>query len=140
MLFKRSFDQAPVGAAMVKIDGHFERANKKMCEILGYSEKELKKLTFLELTHPEDRQYSINKFKSLTVMDIDQFQFDTRYTRSTGEIIWTRLSVRMMNDINTNKPLYFLPIIEDITDRKLAEEELDNIFNMTKEGPLSRAL
>ena len=48
------FNQAAVGIAIANLDGHFEQANHRFLEILGYSLSELKELTFLAITHPDD--------------------------------------------------------------------------------------
>ncbi len=132
-LFMRTFDQAPVGAAIVNMEGGFERVNEKLCHILGYKEEEFNELTFSDITHPDDRTEGIEQAKAPGPGETDKYLADKRYIRKDGDIIWAQLSLRMIHD-STGKPLYFLPMLEDITDRKLAEEELDNLFNMTTEG------
>jgi PAS domain-containing protein len=77
--------------------------------------------TFLEITHPDDAAASLDQVKSLARDEIDQYQIDKRYIRKDGETVWVRLWVRLMKDAQ-GKSLYFLPMMEDITAHKQAEE------------------
>lgn len=121
--FRRTFDQAPIGAAIVSLDYRFQRVNAELCRLTGYSEAELTARTFLEITHPEDTADSLYQVDRLVRGDIDQYQIDKRYVRKDGEIVWARLSVRLMKDAQ-GRSLYFLPMMEDITAHKQAEEAL----------------
>ena len=132
-LFMRTFDQAPVGAAILNLDFYFERVNAKFCEILGYQENELLSLTWVDITHPDDIEETEKNIAALMAGKIEQNQTDNKYIHKNGHVIWARLSLRMVSD-TAGKPLYLLPMVEDITDRKQAEEELDNLFHLTTEG------
>jgi two-component system cell cycle sensor histidine kinase/response regulator CckA len=121
--FRRTFDQAPIGAAIVSLDHRFQRVNAELCRLTGYSEDELTALTFLEITHPEDLADSLDHIEHLVRGDVDHYQIDKRYVRKDGESVWVRLSVRLMKDAQ-GRSLYFLPMMEDITAHKQAEEAL----------------
>jgi two-component system cell cycle sensor histidine kinase/response regulator CckA len=118
--FRRTFDQAPIGAAIVSLDYRFQRVNAELCRLTAYSEAELMARTFLEITHPEDVADSLDQIQRLLRGEIDQYQIDKRYVRKDGATVWVRLSVRQMKDAQ-GKSLYFLPMMEDITAHKQAE-------------------
>ena len=132
-LFMRTFDQSPVGAAIINLDYRFKQVNAKLCEFLGYEKDELLQRTFVDITHPDDCAVGKKNVGALIAGDIVQCQVDKRYIHKDGRTIWGRLSLRLGADSFGN-PLYLLPIIEDISDRKQAEEELDKLWNLTAEG------
>lgn len=120
---RRTFDQSPIGAAIVSLNYHFLRVNNELCRITGYSEEELLSLTFGDITLPEDLENDIKQAELLKSGEIDQYQMDKRYIRRDGEVIWVKISVRMVKDVSGN-PLYFLPMIENINERKQMEDEI----------------
>ena len=133
MRLRRVFDQSPIGAAIVAMDGRFVRINEVYCRILGYSEQELVGRGFADVTHPEDRAAGIAGMGQLLRGDIDQYASEKRYVRKDGALVWVRLSVRLVRDGN-GAPLYQVPMIEDITDRKEQEAE-----RLRLEGALQHA-
>ena len=121
--FRRVFDQSPIGAAIVSLDYRYVRVNAELCRITGYSEEELLHRRFAEITHPDDRGLEADKIVRLAAGELDQFQVDKRYIRKDGQVAWVRLSVRAMRDAD-GRPLFFLPMMADINDRKQAEDAL----------------
>lgn len=122
-LFRRTFDQSPIGAAMVGLDFRFLRVNEELCKITGYSAEELLKLRFTDITYTDDLEEDIQFALDLGEGKIDQYQINKRYIKKNGGITWVRLSVRLIRD-EDQAPLFYLPMIEDINDRIKAEEEL----------------
>ncbi len=122
--FRRSFDEGPVGAAFVGLDFRFQRVNEALCRMTGYSKEELMALTFPDITHPDDLEADLEKVSSLLSGEIDQYEMDKRYVKKDGLTMWIKLHVRLMRDAGGN-PLYFLPMMEDITERKTAEQEIE---------------
>jgi len=118
--FRKTFDQSPIGAAMVALDYKYLRINPAYCRIMGYSREELSSLTFVILTHPDDLEADLKQARRLAEGVIDRYQMDKRYIRKDGKIIWGHLSVSTVKDAS-GRPLYFLPMIEDITERKNVE-------------------
>jgi PAS domain S-box-containing protein len=133
MRLRRVFDQSPIGAAIVAMDGRFVRINEAYCRILGYSEQELVGRVVFDVTHPEDRAAGIAGMAQLLRGEIDQYVSEKRYVRKDGALVWVRLSVRLVRDGN-GSPLYQVPMIEDITDRKEQEAERERL-----EGALHHA-
>jgi PAS domain S-box-containing protein len=126
--FRASFDQAPIGAAIVSLDYRFQRVNDELCRLTGYSAAELTCRTFLDITHPEDMAESIKRGGRLAREEIEQYQVDKRYIRKDGEVVWVRLSVRLVKDAQ-GAPRYFLGMMEDITERRRGKEALKESEN-----------
>jgi len=122
-LFRRTFDQAPIGAAIADRDFRFMRVNEEFCRMTGYSVEELLKLGFPDITHAEELDKDVQYARKLTGGEIDQYQTNKRYVRKDGKVIWVRLSVRLLRD-EDGTPLFYLPMMEDIHERIRAEEEL----------------
>ncbi len=121
--FRLTFDQAPIGAAIIGRDYRFLRVNNELCRILGYSREELLAMHFPNIIHPDDVLLNLECARKILAGEIEQFQEDKRYIRKDGRVLWLRLSVRMMKDAR-GKPICFLPMLEDITSRKEMEIEL----------------
>ncbi len=125
--FRRTFDQSPIGMAIVSTDDRFQRVNEALARITGYSIKELTSLRFDDITYPDDLESSVELVKRLVSGEADQFQVDKRYIRKDGKVVWVRLSTSAMRD-GDNQPLYFLSMMEDITEQKQAEEEREQLL------------
>ena len=122
-LFRSVFDHAPIGVAVVGLDGRFERVNHALCEILGYAEVELLATTFGEITHPEDLDISIGYFRRALEGEIDEYSLEKRYVGAGGRPVWVSLDISLVRDSDGN-PLYFVDQIQNITERKRAEARL----------------
>ncbi|MDD3295043.1 MAG: PAS domain S-box protein [Geobacteraceae bacterium] len=121
--FRLIFSHSPVGAATVAPDFTFLHANEALCRFIGYSEAELRRMTFVRITHPESREQDLEQISRLLSGEIPLYTTDKRYIHKDGHHVWGRLSVSLVRDFD-NTPLYFLPIIQDITESKKAEEAL----------------
>jgi PAS domain S-box-containing protein len=129
--FRLSFDRSPLGIAMIHMDFRFLRANKALCRMFGYSEEELAPLTFADLTHPEERQRDLGQVRRMLAGEIDSYDVEKRYLHKSGRIIWAKVNVTLVRD-GERQPLFFLPIIQDITDRKRAEQQLQEQVDFTQ--------
>lgn len=135
-LFRRTFDQSPIGAAMVGLDYRFLKVNQELCRITGYTADELVNLRFPEITCAEDLDYNLKQSEFLVQGLIDQYEMDKRYIRKDGQQIWVQLSARLIRD-NQGKPLYFLPMMVEIDTRKRLGEEKEiqlELFRMINEN------
>jgi sigma-54 dependent transcriptional regulator, acetoin dehydrogenase operon transcriptional activator AcoR len=121
--FRRTFDQAPIGAAIMDLDFSFIRVNKGLCDITGYSEKELLSRKILDIIHPGDVLVGLNYANKLLSGEIDSYENDRRFVHKNGGIIWVNISMRCLRD-QQDKPHYLLPMIQDITSRKNALDTL----------------
>jgi PAS domain S-box-containing protein len=114
---------APIGIATSDKNYHFITANEAFCSILGYSEEELRKLTFKDITHPDDLQESIDKVNDLQKGRIPFFMKEKRYIRKDGTVIIGKIFTNMIRN-QTDKPPLFIVELEDITKKKELEDDL----------------
>jgi PAS domain S-box-containing protein len=121
--FRLAVDEAPIGMALVSLDGHFVRVNRVLCEITGYSADELTKLRFQDITHPDDLDTDVALSQQLARGEIARYQLGKRYIRKDGSIVDVTLSGSMMRDPDGD-PRYYIAQIEDVTARKRAEHAL----------------
>jgi PAS domain S-box-containing protein len=121
-LFRLTFDQAPIGAALFGGE-HFQRVNDAMCAMLGYSRVELLGLGFLDVTHPDDREVSAATERLLAAGETSAVTLEKRYLRKDGGTVWARTVVRDVRD-GAGRVIAQLAMIDDITERRHAVEDL----------------
>src|SRR4030095_6151486 len=122
-LFRTSFENATVGVCLVGIDGRFFSVNPTLCEMLGYTKEELEELSFNDITVEEDKHLGTDFVSKAINGDIYRASFEKRYVHKDGHIIWAFVSTALVP-----KPVkgrrFFISYIQDITERKQAEEQL----------------
>lgn len=121
--FSATFEQAAVGIALVSPEGHWLQVNRKLCEIVGYSEAELLGLTFQDITHPDDLSADLEQVQRMLAREIDTYSMQKRYLRKDGSQVWINLTVALVWTAD-GAPGYFVSVIEDIDARKKAESAL----------------
>jgi PAS domain S-box-containing protein len=121
--FQATFEQAAVGIAHVSPEGRFLRINKKICDIVGYSEDEMLALTFQDITHPDDLDVDLEYVRQVLDREIETYSMDKRYYRKDGSTVWVNLTVSLLLD-RGRSPDYFVSVVKDISERKQAEEDL----------------
>lgn len=121
--FRSAFDFASIGMALVDLDGRFVEVNKSLCEIIGYTEKEMLKKSFQEITHPDDLQADLAEAQRLKDGEIASYQMEKRYIHKEGHIVWILLSGSIICSSNST-PAFYIAQIQDITKRKQAEDQL----------------
>ncbi|MBD9662328.1 PAS domain S-box protein, partial [Pantoea sp. PNT03] len=97
------------------------QVNRSLCDILGYPAEELKRLTFQQITHPDDLSLDLQHASRLLEGEIDTYTFEKRYFRKDGVIVWARLTVSLVRD-GSQEPLYFIAQIIDISELKQSEQ------------------
>jgi PAS domain S-box-containing protein len=121
--FRAIFEFASVGMGQVDTKTkRFLHANRRLCEITGYTLSELCKMTPFELTHPDDRAADLKKYEDYLAGKSATYLIEKRYLRKDGVIIWVRVNSQKMYAIGSHLELT-LGIIEDITAQKISEEE-----------------
>ena len=118
--FRKSFEDAPIGMALVSLEGRWVRVNRVICAMVGYSEAELLATDFQTLTHPDDLQLDMSFVRQLLAGEIRDFKMEKRYFHKNGRIVNVLLGVSLVRD-DDGKPLYFISQIQDVTERKHAE-------------------
>ena len=121
--FRATLEQAAVGMAHVGADGRWLRVNNKLCEITGYPREELLGRTFQDITHPDDLQKDLDHLHRLLAGEISTYSTEKRYFRKDRSVVWINLTVSAIGDASGHLK-YFITIVEDITERKKAEEAL----------------
>lgn len=132
--FRKIFEEGPLGMVIVNSDMHFVRANAAFSRMTGYSEQELFVLTFKNITHPEHLEKDVENIRKLLHGEIPLYKTEKRYITKNKSIIWGSLTSTAIRDTNGNF-LYFLSMVEDITDRKEAEETIRTLGNAIEQGP-----
>ena len=123
--FRATFEQAAVGMAHVGLNGEWLRVNRKLCEILGYEERELLELSFQDVTHPEDIDADFAHVKELLAGKIATYCMEKRYIRKDGSAVWVELTVSLNREgLAPGQDGYFISVVEDITERKRADREV----------------
>jgi diguanylate cyclase (GGDEF)-like protein/PAS domain S-box-containing protein len=123
--FRRSFEDAAIGMALVGTDGRFLRTNRSLCDMLGYREVELLGKTFQDITHPDDLDADLDQVRRMLDGEIRTYQMEKRYFHKEGQVVWALLSVSLVHD-EEGEPLYFVSQIQDISERKVLEERLQH--------------
>ena len=122
--FPSAFASAAVGMALVAPDGRWLQVNRSLCDIVGYSEQELLTKTFQDITHPDDLETDLGYVRQMLAGEIRTYQMEKRYFHKQGHVVWILFSVSLVRDSN-GEPLYFISQIQNITERKRAEEQVN---------------
>jgi PAS domain S-box-containing protein len=125
--FKYIFHHSPSGMSITRPDGHVT-VNEVFCRMLGYSMEEMKNASWQELTHPDDIGITQKLVDDIVTGVLESGRLEKRYLRKDGSTVWTDLSTSVRRD-SAGKPLYFMTTIIDISERKAAE----NALNESKE-------
>ena len=122
---RATFEQAAVGVTHTSLDGRFLSANRKMCDMLGYTEVELTGRRFVEITDPADVAASLAKLAELLASDPSTFvlPFEKRFLRKDGEVVWTTVAPAVVRD-ERGAPQYFVTMMQDITSQKRIQAAL----------------
>ena len=121
--FRSAFEHAPIGMALMSLDGELFRVNHAMVQILGRSTEELLRTTVGDLTHPDDHEACAEALGHLLSRQAPSWQLDLRFIHHSGHLVWVALSWSLVRDLEGNA-LYFVCQMEDITERKASGEAL----------------
>lgn len=148
-LRRAMIEQAAMGIVQVELNGRFALANQRVCDILGYTESELRTRSIWDITHPDDVPRNQQLMDELVNGVVPSFTIEKRYVRGIDrQATWANVAVSLVRD-ESGKPKYFIVVVEDISQRKLAELALreseatnralvaavpDHLFRMSREG------
>jgi PAS domain S-box-containing protein len=121
--FRATFFQVAVGITEASLAGEFRLVNDRVCQILGYSREELVGKTFLELTHPDDRETCTKAIQDLLLGKAASYSREKRFLHKNGNPVWARVNVSVVRDEEQN-PQCFIGVMEDTSERIHAERAL----------------
>lgn len=120
-LFSSAFTHAAIGMALVDLDGRWLDVNNSLCKILGYSKAELLKLTFQDITHPDDLELDLNFASHLLEGRISSYNLEKRYIKKNGGTVWAHLTGTLVSHVD-GSPYHFIAQVQDITALKKQQE------------------
>lgn len=130
--FRVSFDLAPIGMALIDLRagsiGRFLRVNAKLCAMTGRNEADLLATTTMAITHPDEREKTDVNLRNLASSGAVRWDTEKRYLKETGEDVWVHFAVSVVHD-SIGKPSYGVSQVEDISDRKRTEAQLQERFH-----------
>ncbi len=121
--FRSAFEFAPVGMLITSTKGRFLRANREICQMLGYTPEEITARSFRDITHPDDLGISEEAFQDILAGKIQSFDQEKRYIRKDGQSIWVQVRSTLLRQPD-HTPLYLITHVQNIHARKLAESKL----------------
>jgi PAS domain S-box-containing protein len=122
--FRLASEHAPIGLAIVGLDGRWLQVNRALCEIVDRTPDELMQLTFQDITHPDDLDSDLELVERVLAGQQRSYEMDKRYVRPDGTVVQVRLIVALVRDDDA-EPLYFISQILDVTARKQQEAALE---------------
>lgn len=121
--YRAAFERAALGVCEVLIDGRFIKVNQGFCDIVGYTANELLTLTISDVTYPGDSFEDYELALEVLAGKRSTYKVQKRYLHKNGSMVWGNLTVSLItNDLG--EPKYFIGVVEDISEQKLAEEKL----------------
>jgi len=134
--FRSSFEASAVGMTIADTRGNFFSVNQAFCEMLGYTKESLLNQTFADVTHPEDREESLQKF-NCCLRDGTPYSFEKRYLTADGSVRWGLTTVSPVVSTSSGKIEVVIGHVQDITDRIKAEDDLVQARKMETIGTLA---
>ncbi|MBD5781034.1 PAS domain S-box protein [Pelagicoccus sp. NFK12] len=124
--FRRSFEFSGIGMAIVSMEGRWIQVNRSLLEMLGYERDELLKLTFQDITHPDDLEADLELLEETVAGTRQSYSMEKRYFHANGEIIWVKLNVSLVSDVE-GRPIHFVSQIENISDSKRLASQMQAV-------------
>lgn len=121
--FRATFEHAAVGIGHAGTDGKWVMVNDRFCEMLGYTREEMLGMTISAVTHPADRAESRRLFEAALAGEHSTYTTEKRYVRKDGGVVWALVTPSLVRD-EAGRALYFIGVVQDISDRKRAEAAL----------------
>ncbi|HWI21413.1 MAG TPA: diguanylate cyclase [Baekduia sp.] len=125
-LFAQAFEHAPLGMAIVDLDGQILRVNPALCALLGYSEEQLLQSNVVDLTHQDDTERDADFHDRQRRDEVSNYQLHKRYIHADGHVIECQLSVALITD-DAGKPIYAIGQMQDVTAQRRLEARLQEL-------------
>ena len=124
--FRGYFELPLIGIALTGPDKRWWEVNDRLCEMLGYRRSQLLRMTWAEMTHPDDLVTEVARFERAVNRRIDSYSLDKRFIRQDGTVLYASVSTRCVRRPNGVVD-YFVSVVQDITERKQAEEQIQQL-------------
>jgi len=121
--YQTVFEAAPIGIAIANPEGYFLEINQALIKMLGYSRREIGGLTFVDITHPDDRQETRRLSQAVRDGNIDFYRSEKRYIKKNGDVVWTIVRATALRHADGSIK-YWLGMMEDISAHKKSKEAL----------------
>lgn len=121
--FGMIFDMPSMGIAVSMPNKQFYDVNQRFCDIVGYTRAELDRLTWTDITHPDDLDIDVRQFQRILRGEITHYHLEKRYVRKDGGIVWTEIQVQVFR-LPTGEIDFLIAFVEEIGDRILRRQEL----------------
>ncbi|RME32840.1 MAG: EAL domain-containing protein [Gammaproteobacteria bacterium] len=144
-LLRGAFDSAPIGMALVGLDGLIMRVNQAMCDLSGYEMEDFIGQNVFRFTHPDDIELSRRYMEKVAAGNCTGYSIDKRYLGKRGEIIWARLTASMVRG-RDGRPQYIIAQVENVTDKHKLSERLrhqarhDQLTGLVNRGEFDRRI
>ncbi len=137
--FRQVFENSPMGIAIIRPDHTIARANRTLCEILGYDEDQLTGRSVRSITHPDDIERDLELATRLFAGEISTYSLEKRYIARQGGTLWTNITASLIQDVGS--PLFSrLVLVENITERKSSEEAMRRSDRLASIGTLAAGM
>jgi diguanylate cyclase (GGDEF)-like protein/PAS domain S-box-containing protein len=121
--FETMYEGASIGITLMSPEGRTIAANPAYQELLGYSEEELATMTLRDYTHPDDLERNEKLFREMMVGGRDTYRLEKRLLHKDGRLVWGQVASALHRDVD-GRPMYSIAMVENITERKEAEERI----------------
>ncbi len=121
--FEQIFESAPIGMALVSLDGRWLQVNRALCTLVGYDAAQLLELTQKDVTHPDDLELDLDHIRKLLEGELTTYQMEKRYIRADWKVVNVMLSASLVRD-DAGRPVHFVSQIQDVTEQRQMEEQL----------------
>ncbi|UWZ79529.1 PAS domain S-box protein [Geoalkalibacter halelectricus] len=137
--FRAVFEQAAVGIGRVSFDdARWIDVNAAFCQMLGYTHEEMRATPWPQITHPEDLDLDLIPFRRMAAGELENYSVEKRFIHKNGHPVWARLTLALVRDAE-GRPDYEIAVIENITERKRAEEELKEAVAAAEEASRAKS-
>jgi diguanylate cyclase (GGDEF)-like protein/PAS domain S-box-containing protein len=122
--FESGFVNAPIGMAVLDMNGASLQVNDALCRITGYPERDLKATTLDAITHPDDVELAADDFQRLVTGQIRSYQVESRYRHAWGHYLWMSVTVSVVRDVQGD-PIHIIKQVQDISERRERARQLE---------------